>query len=76
MKQAHDSFEILRDCRVLYLEQISLLLRDTAALSNNAIQAIAHGAGIYFDDAVASSRRGSFREEATWTNLLTDYVGR
>lgn len=63
MKQAHDSFEILRDCRVLYLEQIGVLLRDTAVLSAAAIKSAAHGAGAYFDDVIASSRRGSFSEE-------------
>jgi hypothetical protein len=63
MKQAHDSFEILRDCRVLYLEQIGLLLRDTGVLSATAIKSAAHGAGGYFDDVIASSRRGSFSEE-------------
>lgn len=63
MKQAHDSFEILRDCRALYLEQIGLLLRDTGVLSGLAIKSVAHGAGAYFDDVVASSRRGSFSEE-------------
>ena len=64
MKQQPDSFEILRDCRVLYLEQIGVLLRDTGVLSGSAIKSVAHGAGAYFDDIVASSRRGSFREEA------------
>jgi hypothetical protein len=63
MTQQFDSFEILRDCRVLYLEQIAVLLRDTGVLSATAIKSVAHGAGAYFDDVVASSKRGSFREE-------------
>lgn len=58
-----DSFEILRDCRNLFLKHLGALLQDSGALSAGAIQAIQHGAGSYFDEMLASSRRGSFEEE-------------
>ncbi|HJV94334.1 MAG TPA: DUF1631 family protein [Azonexus sp.] len=60
-----DSFEVLRDCRALYLKQLGTLLQDSGALASAAIQAVQHGAGSYFDEMVASRRRGSFKEEAS-----------
>lgn len=60
----HDSFEVLRDCRALYVAQFSQLLGNIAPLSSIAVKAATNAAGVYFDDTVASSRRGSFQEEA------------
>ncbi|MDP3538275.1 MAG: DUF1631 family protein [Azonexus sp.] len=63
MSALPDSFEILRDCRALFLKHLGALLLDSNALSGSAIQAIQHGAGAYFDEMVVSQRRGSFEEE-------------
>lgn len=63
MSAPPDSFEILRDCRALYLKHLGALLQDSNVLSGSAIQAIQRGAGTYFDEMVASKRRGSFEEE-------------
>ncbi|WP_265945286.1 DUF1631 family protein [Dechloromonas sp. A34] len=60
-----DSFEILRDCRALFLKQLGTLLQDSGVLASAAIQAVQHGAGTYFDEMAASQRRGSFKEEAS-----------
>ncbi|HXE40109.1 MAG TPA: DUF1631 family protein [Azonexus sp.] len=64
MPSQPDSFEVLRDCRALYLKQLGTLLQDSGVLASNAIQAVQHGAGSYFDEMLASQRRGSFKEEA------------
>src|SRR5574343_1739629 len=60
-----DNFEILRDCRALYLKQLRALLQDSALLSSHAIAAIQEGAGAYFDEVTASDRRASFAEEVS-----------
>lgn len=60
-----DSFDVLRDCRTLYLKQLGTLLQDSGVLASTAIQAVQHGAGSYFDEMAASQRRGSFKEEAS-----------
>lgn len=60
-----DSFEVLRDCRALYLKRLGTLLQDSGVLASAAIQAVQHGAGAYFDEMVASRRRGSFKDEAS-----------
>src|SRR5574343_693342 len=59
-----DSFQILSNCRALFLRQLGALLKDSALVSANAIRAIQEGAGAYFDEMVSTSRRGSFAEEA------------
>lgn len=59
-----DSFEIVRDCRALFLKLLGELLQDTGALTGAAIQAVQHGAGSYFDEMLLSKPRGSFKEEA------------
>src|SRR5574343_1332904 len=59
-----DNFEILRDCRALFLKHLRALLQDSKLLSGNAIAAVLDGAGSYFDEVIASNRRGSFAEEA------------
>lgn len=64
MPSPTDSFDTLRDCRVLFLKQLGALLQDCGLLSAAAIQAIQHGAGNYYDKMVTSKPRGSFREEA------------
>jgi hypothetical protein len=58
-----DNFEILRDCRALFLKHLRALLQDSGLISGNAIAAIQDGAGSYFDEVIASNRRGSFAEE-------------
>jgi len=60
-----DAFEVLRDCRALFLKQLGTRLQDSGVLTSSAIQAVQHGAGSYFDEMVASRRRGSFKEEAS-----------
>lgn len=64
MSTLPDSTTTIRDCRVLFLQRLGALIEASGALSAPAIQAIQRGAGGYFDKIVASSRRGSFREEA------------
>ena len=59
-----DTFEILRDCRALFLKRLGALLQASGLVSGNAIAAIQEGAGAYFDEVVASNRRGSFADEA------------
>lgn len=58
-----DNFEILRDCRALFLKHLRALLQDSGLISGNAVAAIQDGAGSYFDEVIASNRRGSFAEE-------------
>lgn len=59
-----DSFEILSNCRALFLRRLGALLQDSSLVSGNAVRAIQDGAGAYFDEMVSSNRRGSFAEEA------------
>lgn len=59
-----DNFEILRDCRALFLKRLGALLQESRLVSGNAIAAIQEGTGAYFDEVVASNRRGSFADEA------------
>lgn len=63
MSTLPDSLEIIKACRALFLQQLGALLQDSCVLSAPAIQAIQRGAGMYFDEIIVSSRRGSFREE-------------
>lgn len=58
-----DASETLNACRALFLQRLSGLVGESGVVSNAAIQAIQHGAGAYFDDVLACSRRGSFEEE-------------
>ena len=64
MSTPSDAFETLRNCRNLYLKHLGALLQDKGSLGAGAIQVIQEGAGAYFDEMVASSRRGSFQDEA------------
>lgn len=59
-----DSFQILSNCRALFLRHLGALLQDSRLVSGNAIRAIQEGAGAYFDEMVSTNRRGSFAEEA------------
>src|SRR5574343_1447720 len=59
-----DSFQILSECRALFLRHLGALLQDSKLISGNAIRAIQEGAGAYFDAMVSASRRGNFAEEA------------
>lgn len=59
-----DSFEILGNCRALFLRHLGALLQDSGLVSGNAIRAIQDGAGAYFDEMASTNRRGSFAEEA------------
>lgn len=58
-----DSFEILRNCRALFIKHLGALLLDSQLISGQAIAAIQEGAGAYFDEVVATNKRGSFAEE-------------
>lgn len=64
MSTPSDAFETLRDCRNLYLKHLGALLQDYGSLGGGAIQVIQEAAGAYFDEMVASNRRGSFQDEA------------
>lgn len=64
MSTPSDAFDTLRDCRSLYLKHLGALLQDDGSLGGGAIQVIQEAAAAYFDEMVASSRRGSFQEEA------------
>lgn len=59
-----DSFATLRDCRALFIKHLGALLQDSQLVSGHAITAIQEGAAAYFDEIVASDRRGNFAEEA------------
>lgn len=59
-----DSFQILSNCRALFLRRLGALLQDSGLVSGNAVRAIQEGAGAYFDEMVSTGRRGSFAEEA------------
>ena len=63
MSTSPEPAETISACRALFLQRVGALLQEAALLSSPAIQAIQRGAGIYFDDVVASSRRGGFRAE-------------
>jgi hypothetical protein len=63
MSTSPEPAETISACRALFLQRFGALLQEAALLSSPAIQAIQRGAGIYFDDVVASSRRGGFRAE-------------
>jgi len=58
-----DAFEILRDCRALFLKHLGALLQDSGLISGPAIMAVQEGAGDYFDEVVSSTQRASFAEE-------------
>lgn len=58
-----DSFELLRNCRALYIKHLGALLQDSHLVSGPAITAIQDGAGAYFDEVVATDKRGSFADE-------------
>jgi len=60
-----DSFQILSNCRALFLRHLGALLQDSGLVSGNAVRAIQEGAGAYFDEMVSTNRRGSFAEEAS-----------
>jgi hypothetical protein len=63
MSTSPEPAETISACRALFLQQFGTLLQEAALLSSPAIKAIQRGVGIYFDDVVASSRRGGFRAE-------------
>ena len=58
-----DAFEILRDCRALFLKRLGALLEDSGLIAWPAITAMQEGAGAYFDEVVSSTQRASFAEE-------------
>lgn len=60
-----DTFQILSNCRALFLRHLGALLQDSGLVSGNAVRAIQEGAGSYFDEMVSTNRRGSFAEEAS-----------
>lgn len=58
-----DSFDILRNCRALFIKHLGALLQDSHLVSGHAIAAIQDGAAAYFDEVVATERRGNFATE-------------
>lgn len=58
-----DSFEVLRNCRALFVRHLGALLQDSHLVSGPAIVAVQDGAGAYFDEVVATGKRGSFADE-------------
>ena len=63
MSTSPEPAETISACRALFLQRVGALLQDAGLLSSPAIQAILRGLGIYFDEVIASSRRGDFRTE-------------
>lgn len=59
-----DNFEILRDCRVLYLRQLDGMLRNSQLLSEKELNETKHGASEYFDEVVSAKSGSSFVDEA------------
>lgn len=64
MTAARDPYDIRIECRSLFLDRLGRLLKDSGQLSAPAIQAIQQGAGAWYDEMIASSRRSNFEEEA------------
>lgn len=58
-----DSFDILRNCRLLFIRRLGALLQDSRLVSGAAVAAIQDGAGAYFDEVIATSKRGNFADE-------------
>lgn len=58
-----DSFDILRNCRALFIRHLGALLQDSHLVSGPAIAAIQDGAGAYFDEVIATNKRGNFADE-------------
>lgn len=56
--------EVLRNCRTLYTQRLKELLRDCSRLPLDAIESVAVGAGEFYDEIIATARKGSFQEEA------------
>lgn len=63
MAMHSDSFEVLRNCRALFVRHLGALLQDSHLISGPAIAAVQDGAGAYFDEVVATDKRGSFADE-------------
>lgn len=64
MAISSDIFDTAQGCRKLYLQHLGALLRDSNLISGSAIVAIQEGVGAYFDEMIATDRRGSFADEA------------
>lgn len=64
MSSSADRTELIRNCRALYLQRLSDILQEMGGLSNNAIAAVAEGAGKYYDEIVDLAKRGNFFEES------------
>lgn len=58
-----DSFEVLRNCRALFIKHLGALLQDSHLVSAPAVAAIQDGAAAYFDEVIATDKRGSFADE-------------
>ena len=58
-----DSFDILRNCRLLFIRRLGALLQDSRLVSGAAVAAIQDGAGAYFDEVIATNKRGNFADE-------------
>lgn len=59
-----DRFEVTRDCRGRYLQDLALLLRSAGMLTEMSCRAIVDGAARHFDQMVERTSHGGFSEEA------------
>lgn len=65
----------LRDCRALYLKELSQLLREAEPIADVAVQSFIQAAAAYFDDMVSSARRGGFEESDGLTASRISLIG-
>ena len=59
-----DAFATLRDCRALFIKHLGALLRIASWFPATPSRPSRKAQGAYFDEIVASERRGNFAEEA------------
>jgi hypothetical protein len=64
MPIAPDRFEVARNCRDRYLQDLGLLLRSSGMLGEMSSRAILEGVGRHYDQMVERTSRGGFSEEA------------
>lgn len=59
-----DRFDVTRDCRARYLQDLGLLLRSAGMLTDMSCRAILDGVGRHYDEMIESTARSGFRDEA------------
>lgn len=59
-----DRFDVTRDCRTRYLQDLGLLLRSAGMLTDMSCRAILDGVGRHYDEMVEHTGRSGFRDEA------------